>query len=98
MINLALRNLSSNTADGCVRVTELESSNLLGYELCAKWLLSSELSVPIFQGLKVIIKDTAGLAFILAILSGAPLVIATGSLRVLKRQIDCLYTSGHCLL
>ena len=86
MINLVLRSLSSDTADGRVRVTELESGNLLGYQLCAKWPLSSERSVPIFHGLKVMSKDTAGFTFMLTILSAAPLVAATGSQRVLKRD------------
>lgn len=49
---------------------------------------SSELSVPIFHGLKVMTKDTVGLMFILANLSVAPLVTATDSQRVLKRQIE----------
>lgn len=48
----------ADAADGRVRVTELESGNLLGYGLCVKWLLGSELFVPIFQSLKVMTKDT----------------------------------------
>lgn len=64
---------------------QLESGNLLGYGLCAKWLLSAELSVPVFQGLKVMPKDTSGLTFILTILSVAPLVASPGILGILKR-------------
>lgn len=88
VINLVLRSLSSDTADGCDRVTELESGNLLGYRLGVKWPPVQKLSVPIFHGLKVMTKDTVGLMFILANLSVAPLVTATDSQRVLKRQIE----------
>lgn len=70
---------------------------MLGYRLCAKCPLSSELSVPICHGLKVTTKDTADLTFIPTILSAAPLVSATGFQRILKRQRKYLYKSGHCL-
>lgn len=50
----------ADAADGRVRVTELDSGNLLGHYLTlSKWLLGSELFVPNFQSLKVITKVTS---------------------------------------
>lgn len=85
----------ADAADGRVRVAELESGNLLGYGLYAKWLLGSELFIPIFQSLKVMTKDTSGLTVIRAVLSAVPLITATGLLRILKRRT---FNSGHGLM
>lgn len=49
----------ADAADGRVRVTELDSGNLLGYGLDTKWLLGSKLFVPNFQSLKVMTEVTS---------------------------------------